>query len=104
VHFDVGGFQMQDWAYADTGFEGFLMVTELTALSLGVPDLVSTWELGDGSLTQGADYLGEIEICGLNEKILGQITCLGNEWIIGLGVLKNFEVIFNHGQKLEIRP
>jgi len=78
VRLSVRGSQIQDWAYLDTGFDGFLIVPDAVALALGAPDLVSTWELGDGSLTQGADYLSEIEILGLAPAIRGQVTCLGD--------------------------
>ena len=71
--------------------------------TVGEPDLVSTWQLGDGSLVDGADYLGEIEIVGLPQTIRGQVTCLGDESILGLGVLKYFETTFDHGRRVTIR-
>jgi len=51
----------------------------------------------------GADYLGEIEIVGLPQTIRGQVTCLGDESILGLGVLKYFETTFDHGRRVTIR-
>ena len=103
VQFRVRGVQMADWAYIDTGFDGFLIVQRTVASTLGNPDLVSTWELGDGSLTQGADYLGDIEITGVSVTIRGQVTCLGDEWILGLGMLNHFEATFDHGRSVRIR-
>jgi predicted aspartyl protease len=102
VQFTVRGFEMRNFAYLDTGFDGFLIVSDGLVSTLGQRDLVSAWELGDGSLTNGADYLGEIEISGLAPPIVGQITCLGNEWMIGLGLLNHFRVVFDHGRKVEI--
>jgi predicted aspartyl protease len=103
VQFSARGIQVQDFAYLDTGFDGFLIAPHAIMVTLGKPDLVSTWELGDGSLTAGADYLGEIEILGTSLPIRGQITCLGKDWVLGLGVLNLFEAIFDHGLKVEIR-
>ncbi len=103
VQFRVRGLQRQDWAYLDTGFEGFLIVPEAIVTSLGNPDLISVWELGDGSLTRGAGYLGEVEILGMARTVPAQVTCLADEWILGLGVLKHFRLIFDHGQSVEIR-
>ncbi len=77
---------------------------ETVLISLGNPELVSGWELGDGSLTQGAGYLGEVEILGVARMVPAQVTCLGGEWILGLGVLKHFQLIFDHGQSVDIRP
>lgn len=104
VQFQVRSFQMCDWAYLDTGFDGFLVVPEIFGSLLGAPDLVSNWELGDGTLAPGADYLGEIELIGSGNKIRGQVTCLGDEWLLGLGVLNHFAVTFDHGQQVEVRP
>jgi len=95
---------MHDWAYLDTGFEGFLVVPQTVAATFGSPDVVSVWGLGDGSETQGADYLGEVEILGSAQTIPAEVTCLGEEWILGLGVLNHFHIIFDHGQSVEIRP
>lgn len=103
VEFTARGIQARDFAYLDTGFDGFLIAPQAAAIALDKPDLVSTWELGDGSLTAEADYLGEIDIVGMALPILGQITCLGNDWILGLAVLNHFEVIFHHGLKVEVR-
>jgi predicted aspartyl protease len=102
VEFRVRGFQKKDWAYIDTGFDGFLIVPYTVAIALGDADLVSTWELGDGSLVEGADYLGDIEITGLAQTIRGQVTCLGDESILGLGVLKYFKTIFDHGRTVVV--
>ena len=93
---------MQNRAYLDTGFDGFLIVPEATASSLGDPDLASTWELGDGSVTQAGDYLGDIEIPGVGLQLRGQVTCLGDSWILGLGVLNHFEVTFDHEREVRI--
>lgn len=103
VEFSVRGTRARDFAFLDTGFDGFLIVPFAISAILGTADLVSTWELADGSLTAGADYLGQIEIVGISHPISGQITCLGDEWVLGLGVMKDFEVTFDHGSKVEIR-
>lgn len=103
VRFTVRGIRMQAWAYLDTGFDGFLIVPFDTASALGDPDLVSTWELGDGSIAAGPDYLADIEVIGIPKTIRGQVTCLGDDWILGLGVLNNFETTFRHGREVEIR-
>jgi len=102
VQFSARGIQARDSAYLDTGFDGYLIAPQSITTTLGKPDFVSTWELGDGSLTDGADYLGDIEIVGMARPIRGQITCLGDDWILGSGVLNQFHVIFDHGLRVEI--
>lgn len=102
VAFEVRGFERKELAYLDTGFDGFLIIPSRLASSLGDPDFVSRWELGDNSLTYGADYLGEISIVGLSERIKGQVTCLGDEWMLGLGILNHFKIVFDHGRSIEV--
>ena len=102
VAFEARGIGDKDFAYLDTGFDGFLIIPHTFVTSLGDPDLVSRWELGDNSLTYGADFLGEINVVGLAPAMMGQITCLGDEWILGLGILNKFRVAFDHGRTVEI--
>ncbi len=102
VAFAVRGFEGKHLAYLDTGFDGFLIIPSGLASSLGDPDFVSRWELGDNSLTYGADYLGEITVVGLAERMKGQVTCLGDEWMLGLGILNKFKVVFDHGRSIEV--
>lgn len=102
VQFIVRGIRMQAWAYIDTGFDGFVIVPFDVAATLGDPDLVSTWELGDGSIAAGSDHLADIEVIGIPKTIRGQVTCLGDDWLLGLGVLNNFETTFKHRRDVEI--
>ena len=56
----------------------------------------------DGTVTQAGDYLGDIEIPGVGLQLRGQVTCLGDSWILGLGVLNHFEVTFDHEREVRI--
>ena len=58
--------------------------------------------LGDGSLIEAKEYFGAIEIPGLGTSLPARITSLGDEFLIGRGVIDRFRVIFNHGQRIEI--
>ena len=55
--------------YIDTGFDGYLIIPDYLVNELGEPDYVSEWELGDGSIVDAQDYLGLLEIVGLEENI-----------------------------------
>ncbi|MBI3988866.1 MAG: hypothetical protein HY347_04535 [candidate division NC10 bacterium] len=102
IRWRIRGFEQQVFAYIDTGFDGFLIIPTEFATQLGDADVVSTWELGDGSLIEALDYLGEIQVVDLSPTIRSQITCIGNEFLLGLGVLTHFKVILDHGQMVEI--
>lgn len=82
IWFGVRDFEKQVFAYIDTGFDGFLIVPAELSKSFGKADLVSVWELGDGSLAEGLYYLGEVRVIGIPDIIPAQITCRGNEFII----------------------
>ncbi len=102
IRFKVRDLEKQVFAYIDTGFDGFLIVPAELSKSFGKADLVSVWELGDSSLAEGLDYLGEVQVVGIADIIPAQITCLGNEFMIGLGILKHFKVVLDHGNSVEV--
>ena len=54
------------WAYIDTGFDGYLIIPSKHSLILGDADYVGRWELGDSSLVESNEYLGEIQIHEMN--------------------------------------
>jgi len=63
---------------------------------------ISRWELGDGSLTQGQDYVGNVKIIGLSDNIEARITAIGNEFIIGRALIDQYRVILDHGRRVEV--
>ncbi len=69
---------------------------------LGKPDYISRWELGDGSVTEGQDYIGGVEIVGLYGKGEARITAIGNEFIIGRAIIDRYRVILDHGRRVEV--
>lgn len=81
VRVTLRSYRSEVLAYIDTGFDGYLiMLVDLTR-KLGNPDYISRWELGDGSLTEGQDYIGDVEIVGLHGRGEARITAIGNEFI-----------------------
>lgn len=50
------------WAYIDTGFDGYLIVPEHLGDEFGEGDYLARWELGDGSLVTGDEYLGRAQL------------------------------------------
>lgn len=102
VQFAVRGYKTQVRAYLDTEFDGYLIVPLSLATNLGREDYATQWELGDGSLIEATEYFGTIEIPGLGTSLSARITSLGNEFLIGRGVIDRFRVVFNHGQRIEI--
>ena len=87
-------------AFADTGFDGFLVLPEAYLQRLGFPDLAGSWTLADGSTVEAPEFRGTVVIVGLQTVVQAQITCLGGEVIVGRAVLDHFTVTFDHGHRI----
>lgn len=89
-------------AYLDTGFEGYFVVPAAVSTSLGPPHYTVPLELADGSIVEAEAYLGLVEIVGLEETFTALIVSLGDEFLIGRGVIDRLRVTFDHGQRVEV--
>jgi predicted aspartyl protease len=102
VQLSVREQQLEAQAYVDTGFDGHVIVPAGYGLVLGLGDYVSRWRLGDGSEVEAEGYLGIAKIVGLPVSIPAKVSCLGDEFIIGRGIIDHFRVTFNRGQAIEV--
>jgi len=87
-------------ALIDTGFTGDLVIpTRALNDTVGLPDARIDWQLADGSVVDAPVYLGTIEVVGI-PPIAVAITTLGNEYILGRGVIDRYRVTFDRGQRI----
>ena len=101
VEFAVGAFRSPIiLAYVDTGFDGYLIIPGIQTSLLGPPQFFASWELGDGSVVQAQEYRGDILISGLSISIPARITLIGEEYLLGRGVVDRVCMTFDHGQRL----
>lgn len=101
IEFAVGAFRSQTFlANVDTGFDGYLIIPATQASLLGPPQFSAPWELGDGSVVQAEEYRGAILVPGLAISIPARITVLGEEYLVGRGVVDHLRMTFDHGQRL----
>ncbi len=100
VEWAVQQFRQQDWAYADTGFEGFLNIPSAFTQMLGNPHGAIRTRMADGSVTISEAYLGTVEIVGIHEPILSRILALGSEFLSGRRILDRYRVTFDRGQQV----
>ncbi len=104
IRIDLRGHHHDASALLDTGFTGDLVVpTSLLTSSLGLPDARVDWELADGSIVGAPVYFGIIEIVGL-ARVPATVAALGNEYILGRGVIDRFRVTFDHGRQVIVEP
>lgn len=87
-------------AYVDTGFDGYLIVPAVQAGLLGPSQFSAPWELGDGSVVQAQEYRGEVHVSGLAVTVPARITLLGEEYLLGRGIVDRLRMTFEHGQRL----
>ena len=102
VRLSVREQQLEAQAYVDTGFDGYVIVPNRYSFMLGLGDYVSRWRLGDGSEVEAEDYLGTAEIVGVPMAIPARISRLGDEFIIGRGIIDRYRMTFDRGQAIEI--
>jgi len=96
----VGQWTFDAWAYADTGFDGGLIVPESEATKLGVPLKFTLVELGDGSRLLAPECEGSIQLGEAKMPIL--VLCLGNEYLLGREVLDRLRICFHRGERVEV--
>lgn len=68
---------------------------------LGLPDLKFTWKLADGSFVETPVYHGIVQVVGL-KSVPALITVLGDDYVLGRGVIDRFKVSFDHGRKVVV--
>ena len=100
IRLDLRGRRHETSGLLDTGFSGDLAIpTGFFDGDFGLPDGRIDWELADGSTIDAPVYLGSVEIAGF-PPVPAAITVLGDEYILGRGVIDRYKVTFDHGQRL----
>jgi len=101
VQFTTGNFRSSTvLAYIDTGFDGYLLIPTTQNTLLGPAQFATSWELGDGSVVQAQEYRGDVHVLGLAIDIPARITLLGDEYLLGRGIVDHLRMTFDHGQRL----
>lgn len=104
IRVDIRGHRGKTLALLDTGFTGHLAIPiSFLNADVGLPDGRIDWELADGSTIDAPIYLGTLEIVGL-PPVPVAITVLGNDYVLGRGVIDRFKVTFDHGQRVIVEP
>ena len=103
VRVKIGDWQEEASALVDTGFTANLVVpeshwTEDLGQAHGRVNLI----VADGGIVRVPVYLGEVlgasPIPGL------RVVFMGDEFILGRGVIDRFKVTFDHGQRIIVEP
>lgn len=91
-------------ALIDTGFDGYLILPLSFSGSLGAADSHAQWTLADGTPIFLPEYRGGIEIMGLGLMFMARIIVMGDECLIGQGIIKRLKVTLDHGSEVVVEP
>ena len=102
---EVRGVRFEGLALLDTGYTGELVIPESTLeQGIGMPAEHTNIEVGDNRIVDSPTYLGSLEIIGFPSIPGVVVNVMGDEYIIGLGILDLFSVTFDYGQRVIVRP
>lgn len=86
-------------AFLDTGFDGDVVIPWDFVASDKVPDGYLPWRLADGSEIITPVYVSTVEL-GRMGTFPVVIAALGDEPMIGRGVIDRFSIVLDHGQRV----
>lgn len=102
IRLEIRGNTTQSLALVDTGFTGDLAIPgSFFDGKIGLPETSIEWELGDGRVIEAPIYLGSLEIIDFANLPIS-ITVVGNEFVLGRGVINRFKITFDHGKRVTI--
>lgn len=90
-------------ALIDTGFDGYVAVPPELVADGGPPDDFHIWILADGSQVVAPFYLGTVHVGDVGSAPAA-ITALGDEPIVGRGIIDRFLLHLDHGERVVVEP
>lgn len=104
VKVTVRNFRRRFRVLLDTGFDGYLILPTRFRSQLGKLDSRTSIRLADGAEGIFPVYRGGVEIAGLGLQVayLAEIILLGDECLLGRGIINLLKVTFDHGSQLVV--
>ena len=90
-------------AFIDTGFDGDVVAPGTFFTGSSAPSDSLRWRLADGSQIVAPAYRGELRIGSVVVAPV-VVTALGDEPIVGRGVIDRFGLILDHGRRVVVEP
>lgn len=97
------GMTYQVEALIDTGFDGDVALSEHLLASDESPDGYAGWTLADGSNVYAPIYAGSVSV-GRFPTVPVSIVVLGDEPIVGRGVVDRYRVTLEYGDRVIVEP
>ena len=98
VNVNVGGLSLVESALLDTGFNWDFAIP--VSRSIGMQPVRREWiMLASGREEDALVFTGNIQLGDL-EPVPAEIIAMGSNFVIGTGILRHYEVILDHGQRV----
>jgi len=104
VRFTVGGYNAEEWALVDTGFDGDFAVPQSIIGSLSQPRRRDRVQTASGQRVPVPIFPSMIELVDLPGPFRAEIIAIGDEYLLGIHALNRFKVTFDHGQRVIVEP
>lgn len=102
IELTVGDHELVFEALLDTGFDGYAAIPVDMMRGLA-PRGVSLWSLADGTVVQ-VPYFRGMARAGRFDPFPITIIALGDEPLVGRGVIDHFTIILDHGRQVIVEP
>ena len=102
VRIELGGRVFEENAILDTGFDGEIVIPQSRAEGLQ-PEDSAQFVFPDGTVVEPDIFRGVVQLADM-EPIIAEIVALGTEFIVGIRILRRYEVILDHGQRVIVNP
>ncbi len=103
VHVEVVNQTHQLEALLDTGFDGDIAVPPRLITGRGYPDGYHRWILADTSRVAAPFYAGTLRLGAIGPFDI-YVTALGDEPIIGRGLIDRLTITLDHGHQVIAEP
>jgi predicted aspartyl protease len=88
-------------AVLDTGFEGDLAVPASFPFSGGDAYVDQEWAFADGSVVHTRAFVGTVRV-GAFDPLSVLISVIGDEAIVGRGVIDRYSIWLDHGRRVVV--
>lgn len=100
VRIELGGRVFEENAILDTGFDGEVVIPQNLVEGLQA-DEAARFVFPDGTVVEPEVFNGVVQLADM-EPTTAEIVALGTEFIVGIRILRHYEVILDHGRRVVV--
>ena len=102
LRLEIGGVVVTIEALLDTGFDGDILAPSDVLQSVA-PEGEYPWTLADRSTVFAPYAFGVVQLPGVGSYD-AMVTFLGDEYLVGLGIVRQLLIALDHGQRVIVEP